>query len=92
MALELLLSENGVDLTKTYSLFFRYISLLRPLNTEALLSKSFLSLMGGDSYMRLDYAQLKEPMMMMTNATVLPSPNILPMIKAHTDIQMDRWK
>ena len=81
MALELLLSENGVYLTKTYSLFFRYISLLRPLNTEALLSKSFLSLMGGDSYMRLDYAQLKEPMMMMTNATVLPSPNILPMIK-----------
>lgn len=80
MALELLLSEDEEDLSRIYSLFFRYISLLRPLNTEALLSKSFLSLMGADPYMHLDYAQLKEPMMMMTKATVLPTPNILSLI------------
>jgi len=80
MALELLLSEDNTDLSKTYSLFFRYISLLRPLNTEALLSKSFLSLMGSEPYIHLDYDQLKEPMMMMTKATVLPSADILSQI------------
>lgn len=77
MALELLLSEPGTDLSKTYSLFFRYISLLRPLNTEALLSKSFLSLLDSVPYMHLDYEQLKEPMMMMTKATILPSADML---------------
>lgn len=80
MALELLLSEKGADLSRIYSLFFRYISLLRPLNSEALLSKSFLSLMGADPYMSLDYEQLKEPMMMMTKATVLPASNILSLL------------
>lgn len=80
MALELLLSKRGADLSKIYSLFFRYISLLRPLNTEALLSKSFLSLMGATPYMHLDYNQLKEPMMMMTKATIFPASGVLSQI------------
>lgn len=80
MALELLLSKHGTDLSKIYSLFFRYISLLRPLNTEALLSKSFMSLMGSVPYMHLDYNQLKEPMMMMTKATIFPTADVLSQI------------
>lgn len=82
MALELLLSEKSADLSRIYSLFFRYISLLRPLNSEALLSKSFLTLMGTEPYMSFDYDQLKEPMMMMTKATILPPVNVLSLISS----------
>lgn len=70
LALEIILSENE-DTDRTRSLFYRYISLLRPLNTEALLTKSFLALMGIATNDKLDYASLREPMMMMTKATVL---------------------
>lgn len=75
IALQLILAEgeNGdVGRSRTESLFFRYVSLLRPLYSEALLSKSFLALMGASLNMRLKYAQLKEPMMMMTEAAVMP--------------------
>lgn len=77
IALELLLAEPTDDSARTYSLFFRYISLLRPLNTEALLSKAFLSLMGVSPNLRLNYSELKEPMMMMTKATIMPWKNVL---------------
>ncbi len=82
IALEILLSEesDGTDPTRIYSLFFRYISLLRPLNTEALLSKSFLTLLGVSPNMHLEYEQLREPMMMMTKATVLPTTDILSLV------------
>lgn len=72
IALQLLLSKEDADLSRSWSLFYRYISLLRPLNSETLLSKSFLSLMGADINTRLDYRHLKEPMIMMTQATVMP--------------------
>lgn len=77
IALQLLLSASDADVSRTYSLFYRYVSLLRPLNTEALLAKSFLSLMKADLGFRLNYQQLREPMMMMTQATVVPPGDIL---------------
>lgn len=76
LALEILLApEENTDRTK--SLFYRYISLLRPLNSEALLSKSFVSLLGAELPDRPEYSMLREPMMMMTQATVLPAGDIL---------------
>lgn len=80
IALQLLLAENDADLSRSWSLFYRYVSLLRPFNTEALLSKSFLSLMGADLNSRLSYAELKEPMMMMTRATIIPPGDPLQLI------------
>lgn len=77
IALQLLLSSSDADVSRTYSLFYRYVSLLRPLNTEALLSKSFLSLMKAGLSFRLNYEQLREPMMMMTQATIVPAGDIL---------------
>lgn len=71
IALQMILADE--QLHRTASLFYRYISLLRPLNSQALLSKSFLSLMGVDVASRLNYNDLKEPMMMMTRATVMPA-------------------
>ncbi len=71
LALEILLSDKNAT-PRTRSLFYRYVSLLRPLNSEALLSKSFMALMGVEMPERLEYSMLREPMMMMTRATVLP--------------------
>ncbi len=72
IALQLILSNDNIGLSRSWSLFYRYVSLLRPLNNEALLSKSFLSLLGAEINTRLDYRLLKEPMIMMTQATVMP--------------------
>ncbi len=86
IALQLLLAENnGVDngdRHQTESLFYKYISILRPLNTEALLAKSFLALLGADVSSKLSYAQLREPMMMMTQATVLPAGDYMTKLKS----------
>lgn len=75
IALQLILADgrdDDVDRSRSESLFFRYISLLRPLYSEVLLSKSFLALMGASLNTHLEYARLKEPMMMMTEAAVMP--------------------
>lgn len=81
IALRLILSDRQDDnldlINRSESLFYKYISILRPLNTEALLTKSFLALLGADVSSRLSYEQLKEPMMMMTHATVLPAGDIM---------------
>jgi len=76
IALQMLLSDDYADFPQIESLFYRYVALLRPLNVESLLSKAYVSLMGGDVSTRLTYNQLKEPMMMMTQATVMPSDDI----------------
>ena len=76
IALQILLSEKDADLSLISSLFYRYVALLRPLHTELLLSTAYVSLMGGDVSSRLTYSQLKEPMMMMTQATIVPAHNI----------------
>lgn len=82
IALQLLLADEKADLRKSESLFYRYISLLRPLNTEALLTKSFVSMLGVDVNTNLSYLHLKEPMMMMTRATVMPADDLLARLDA----------
>ncbi len=76
IALQLLFSEGNVDNSRSLSLFYRYVSLMRPLNVEALLTKSFLTLFGVDVGTRLTYEQLKQPTMLMTQATVMPADDI----------------
>ncbi len=76
LALELLLAGKDEAMARTRSLFYRYVSLLRPLSGEALLSKSFLALLGAELPDRLEYSMLREPMMMMTQATVMPAGDI----------------
>lgn len=80
LALEILLSDPNEISDLTRSLFYRYISLLRPLNGEALLSKSFLALLGTKLRDRLEYSMLREPMMMMTQATVMPAGDIFALL------------
>ena len=83
LALQLLLAENEEELSRNFSLYFRYISLLRPLNTEVLLSKSFLALLGVKlPAAKPSYKQLREPMMMMTQATVMPAADIFSCIES----------
>ncbi len=82
IALQLILADKEADLSRSSSLFYRYIALLRPLNSEILLSRSFLALMSEDEAPRLNYAQLKEPMMMMTQATVMNSTNFMSRLNA----------
>ncbi len=81
IALRLILADSKDEglavINRSESLFYKYISILRPLNTEALLTKSFLSLLGADVSSKLSYDQLKEPMMMMTQATVMPTGDIM---------------
>lgn len=77
IALQLILARDDADTTRSKALFYRYISLLRPLNAEALLSKSFLALLGADLGTGLNYGDLKEPMMMMTKATVMPGSDFM---------------
>lgn len=76
IALQLLLSDTNADNSRSWTLFYRYVSLMRPLNVEALLTKSFLSLLGADVNTRITYEQLKQPTMLMTQATVLPADDI----------------
>lgn len=76
IALQLILSEEGDDTSRSEALFYRYVSLLRPLNCDALLSKAFLSLMGAGISVRLKYSQLRDPMMM-TQATVMPETDFM---------------
>lgn len=80
IAMQLLLAEDGENRSRSLSLFYRYIALLRPVKSEALLSKSFLALMDADINTPLSFSQLKEPMMMMTRATVMPEGDWLRLI------------
>lgn len=82
IALQLLLKPDNDGCARSWSLFYRYVSLLRPLKNEELLTKSFLALMGADVNTRFTYSQLKEPMMMMTQATVMPSDDIFSKLTA----------
>ena len=70
LALQILLGDENDNLERNSSLYYRYISLLRPNNTRQLLSKSFLALMGVKVNGNLRFEQLKEPNLMMTSAMV----------------------
>lgn len=70
-AMQMLLADSRKDMRLTRSLFYRYISLLRPEKGLGLLSKAFLALMGVRMNDRFDFENLRQPMMMMTKASVM---------------------
>lgn len=77
IALQLLLAHESTNTSRLWALYYRYISLLRPLNSEILLTKAFLSLLDADINNRLTYQELKQPMMMMTRAMVMPTGDVM---------------
>ncbi len=65
-------SETFPAFDRNTALFYRYIALLRPVKARDLLTKSFLSLLGVNMPHNFTYDDIKEPIKMMTLATVMP--------------------
>lgn len=70
LALQLCIAnpENFPHYNRNRSLFYRYISLLRPSSSDILLDKAFRALSGDFCLTDITYNQIKEPMLMMTSA------------------------
>ena len=82
IALQLFIADGINDERFRYNrnLFYRYISLLRPAKSDDLLRKAYLTLLGQNMSVQINYDDIKEPMMLMTRATVMPG-NLDPDIK-----------
>jgi len=86
IALQMLISgdANSPQYKRNRSLFYRYISLLRPVRSDELLDKAFLTLMGVNLPLEFTYDTIKEPTMLMTRATVRPPEDVLALSAIHT--------
>ena len=74
IALQLFIADGINDERYRYNrnLFYRYISLLRPTKSDDLLRKAYLTILGHNMSVQINYDDIKEPMMLMTRATVMP--------------------
>ena len=70
IAMQMLLASGNKIPAQNHSLYYRCISLLRPLGSEALLFKALLSVLKIPVRATPRYSSLREPMMMMTEAAV----------------------
>ncbi len=70
IAMQMLLAADNRIPARNRSLYYRCISLLRPLGSEALLFKALLSILKEPVHGTPQYSSLREPMMMMTQAAV----------------------
>lgn len=71
IAMQMLLADSDRRTgARNRSLYYRCISLLRPLGNEALLFKALLSVLKAPTHDNPAYSSLREPMMMMTQASV----------------------
>lgn len=86
IALQMLISGDSTSdsYRRNRSLFYRYISLLRPVKSEDLLDKAFLTLMGVSFPLEFNYDNIKEPLMLMTRATVRPADDRCHLQSIHT--------
>lgn len=86
IALQMLISGDSTSdsYRRNRSLFYRYISLLRPVKSEDLLDKAFLTLMGVNFSLEFNYDTIKEPLMLMTRATVRPADDKCHLQSIHT--------
>ncbi len=86
IALQMLISGDSTSdrYRRNRSLFYRYISLLRPVKGEDLLDKAFLTLMGVNFPLEFNYDTIKEPLMLMTRATVRPADDKCHLQSIHT--------
>lgn len=86
-------SDSFTHYNRNRSLFYRYVSLLRPADSDILLDKAFHALNGVYSSSDISYNHIKEPMLMMTSAAYnsLPtdtSPALRRFIGTAADIQL----
>lgn len=86
IALQMLISgdSSSSQYRRNRSLFYRYISLLRPVKSDELLDKAFLTLMGVNFPLEFTYDTIKEPLMLMTRATVKPAKDQCSLQSIHT--------
>ncbi|MDE6097976.1 MAG: hypothetical protein K2G24_03720, partial [Muribaculaceae bacterium] len=72
------------------SLFYRYISLLRPANSDILLNKAFRALNGDYCATDINYNQIKEPILLMTSASYdTPPAAVTPILKRYVGAAAD---
>ncbi len=72
IALQMFISGHTDDdnYRRNRSLFYRYVSLLRPVKSDELLDKAFLTLMGAKLPLDFSYDTIKEPLMLLTRSSV----------------------
>lgn len=73
IALKILLSKQGADLNRTYSTYYRYISLLNPNHLDELLNQSLQTLLGCKPLTEPVYSQLRNPMYVVATAAAIPT-------------------
>lgn len=86
IALQLLISGDTESNRARHnrSLFYRYVSLLRTAKNDDLLDKAFLTLMGINLPLEFKYDDIREPMMLMTKATVRPNDSFCRLHSVHS--------
>lgn len=86
IALQLLISGDTESNRARHnrSLFYRYVSLLRTAKNDDLLDKAFLTLMGINLPLEFKYGDIREPMMLMTKATIRPNDNFYTLRSTHS--------
>lgn len=86
IALQMLISgdASSAQYKRNRSLFYRYVSLLRPVRSDELLDKAFLTLMGASLPLEFTYDTIKEPTMLMTRVTVRPPEESMALSSIHT--------
>ena len=86
IALQLLISGDTESSRARHnrSLFYCYVSLLRTAKNDDLLDKAFLTLMGINLPLEFKYGDIREPMMLMTKATVRPNDSFCTLRSTHS--------
>ncbi len=95
LALQLCIADpdNFQHYNRNRSLYYRYVSLLRPSSSDILLDKAFRALGGYYCLSDISYNQIKEPMLMMTSAAyntapMATSPGLSRFVGTAADIQL----
>lgn len=73
IALKILLSKPGAELNRTYSTYYRYISLLNSNHLDVLLNQSLQTLLGCKPLSEPVYSQLRNPMYVVATAAAIPA-------------------
>lgn len=82
-ALKILLSKPGTDLNRTYSYYYRYISLLSTNRTRNVLNQAIGALFGCTSLTKPLYSQLRDPMYLVAAAATRTISSPLSLIRGN---------
>ena len=91
IALQMLISADPTsDLyRRNRSLFYRYISLQRPVKSDILLDKAFRTLMGANLPLEFNYDNIRQPQMLMTCAAIEPTAGMPELSTVHRYLSGD---